>query len=169
MKDLRGSTAIVTGASRGIGVYIAKALVKEGVNVSLAARSEDDLQAVAGELRALGGKGIVTKCDVTWAADRERLVECTENELGPIDILVNNAGVETTSHFDTSPPDDLVKTVEVNLVAAMLLTRAVLPSMLQRKRGHVVNVASGAGKVGVPLRCRLRDEQARAGRHIDDV
>src|SRR6478735_10994473 len=151
MKDLRGTNAIVTGASRGIGVYIARALVEEGVNVSLAARSQDELETVANELRALGANVITTRCDVTSAADRERLVERTERELGAIDILVNNAGIETTSHFETATPDDLLNTIDVNLLAAVQLTRSVLPGMLQRKRGHIVNVASGAGKVGVPF------------------
>ena len=151
MKDLRGTNAIVTGASRGIGVYIARALVEEGVNVSLAARSEDELETVANELRALGANVITTKCDVTSAADRDRLIERTEHELGAIDILVNNAGIETTSHFETATPDDLLNTIDVNLLAAVQLTRSILPGMLERKRGHIVNVASGAGKVGVPF------------------
>ena len=151
MKELRGTTAIVTGASRGIGVYIARALVEEGAKVSLAARSEDELQAVATELAALGASVIATKCDVTSAADRDRLLERTERELGPIDILVNNAGIETTSHFETASPEDFANTIDVNLMAAVQLTRSVLPGMLERQRGHIVNVASGAGKVGVPF------------------
>jgi short-subunit dehydrogenase len=151
MKDLRGATAVITGASRGIGVYIAKALVEAGVNVSLAARSEADLEAVRTEMAALGVKTLATKCDVTDADDRARLLERTAAEIGPVDILVNNAGVETVGHFDTSDEGGLVRTLDVNLISAMLLTRAVLPGMLERKRGHVVNIASGAGKVGVPF------------------
>jgi short-subunit dehydrogenase len=151
MRDLRGATAIVTGASRGIGVYIARELAKEGVNLSLAARSEVELETVRTEIAALGVKVIATRCDVTETDDRARLIERTETELGPVDLLINNAGIETAAHFDTAPPDELVQTLEVNLVAAMLLTRTVLPGMLQRQRGHVVNIASGAGKVGVPF------------------
>jgi short-subunit dehydrogenase len=150
MKDLRGRTAVVTGASRGIGVYIARALAREGVNLSLAARSEEDLEAVRNQMSALGVEVIATRCDVTSADDRAHLLERTEAKLGPIDILVNNAGVETVAHFETADEDHLVRTIEVNLVSAMLLTRAVVPGMLERKRGHVVNIASGAGKVGVP-------------------
>ena len=151
MKELRGTTAIVTGASRGIGVFIARALATEGVNLSLAARSEAELEAVRTEMAALGVKAIATRCDVTNADDRARLIQRTETELGPVALLVNNAGIETAARFDTASPDDLVQTIEVNLIAAMLLTRAVVPGMLQRKRGHVVNIASGAGKVGVPF------------------
>ncbi len=150
MKDLRGTTAIVTGASRGIGVYIARALAKEGVNLSLAARSEAELETVRLAMSALGVKVIATRCDVTNAKDRANLIERTEAELGPIDLLVNNAGIETVGFFDTVDEADIVQTIEVNLVSAMLLTRAVLPGMLERNRGHVVNIASGAGKVGVP-------------------
>jgi short-subunit dehydrogenase len=149
MKDLRGTTAIVTGASRGIGVFIARALAKEGVNLSLAARSEAELEVVRTEMVALGVKAIATKCDVTDADDRARLLERTESELGPVDILVNNAGIDPATRFENVDPDDLVRTIDVNLIAAMLLTRSVVPGMLERQRGHVVNIASGAGKVGV--------------------
>jgi short-subunit dehydrogenase len=149
MKDLRGTTAVLTGASRGIGVFIARALAKEGVNLSLAARSEVELEAVRTEMAALGVKAIATKCDVTNAEDRARLLERTESELGPVDILINNAGIDPATRFETVDPDDLVRTLDVNLIAAMLLTRSVLPGMLERERGHVVNIASGAGKVGV--------------------
>ena len=79
-----------------------------------------------------------------------RLLERTQAELGPIDILVNNAGIETASHFESADEADIVRTIDVNLVSAMLLTRSVLPGMLERRRGHIVNIASGAGKVGVP-------------------
>jgi short-subunit dehydrogenase len=149
MKDLRGTTAVLTGASRGIGVFIARALATEGVNLSLAARSEADLESVRAEMAALGVKAIATKCDVTNADDRARLLERTEAELGPVDILINNAGIDPATRFETVDPDDLVHTIDVNLIAAMLLTRSVLPGMLERQRGHVVNIASGAGKVGV--------------------
>ena len=150
MKDMRGMTAVVTGASRGIGVHIARALAKEGVNLSLAARSKPELEVVRTEMAALGVKAIANKCDVTIADDRARLIARTESELGTIDLLINNAGIETVSHFETADEDELVRTIEVNLLAAMALTRALLPGMLERRRGHVVNIASGAGKVGVP-------------------
>jgi short-subunit dehydrogenase len=150
MKDLRGSTAVVTGASRGIGVHIARALAREGVNLSLAARSVDELEAVRAEMEGLGVRAIATECDVTDADDRSRLLARTEAELGPVDVLVNNAGIEVVAHFETSDEADLCRTLDVNLVAAMLLTRAVVPGMLTRGRGHVVHIASGAGKVGVP-------------------
>jgi short-subunit dehydrogenase len=149
MKDLRGTTAIVTGASRGIGVYIARALAEEGVNLSLAARSADELELARAEIAALGVKAIATVCDVADREDRARLIERTESELGPIDILVNNAGIERVRRFETAPDADFTETLAINLEAPILLTRAVVPGMLARKRGHVVNIASGAGKVGL--------------------
>jgi short-subunit dehydrogenase len=151
MKDMRGTTAVLTGASRGIGVHIARALAKQGVNLSLAARSEPELEQVRTEIAAMGVKTIVTRCDVTSAADRAALLERTQTELGPVDILINNAGIEVVSHFDKADEADLLRVLDVNLISAVLLTRSVLPGMLERRRGHVVNIASGAGKVGVPF------------------
>ncbi len=164
MKDMRGTTAVVTGASRGIGVHIARALVREGVNLSLAARSEEELEVVRKEMASLGVKAIATRCDVTSAEDRATLIDRTQAELGPIDILINNAGIETVSRFHEAEEDDLVRTLEVNLVAAMLLTRAVLAGMLDRQRGHIVNIASGAGQGRRVLRGCVCDQQARHGR-----
>ena len=150
MQDIRGRNAIVTGASRGIGVYIARALAEEGVNLSLAARSQGELDQVRSEMEALGVTAITTVCDVVEPADRARLIERTESELGPIDILVNNAGIERVRRFEEAAEADFTDTLAINLEAPILLTRAVVPGMLERKRGHVVNIASGAGKVGVP-------------------
>ncbi len=142
-------TAVVTGASRGIGVYIARALAEEGANLSLAARSSVELEQVRAEMEALGVTVVATVCDVAGREDRARLIERTEAELGPIDILVNNAGIERVRRFETAPDADFTDTLAVNLEAPILLTRAVVPGMLARGRGHVVNIASGAGKVGV--------------------
>ena len=150
MKNLRGSTAVITGASRGIGVHIARVLAGEGVNLSLGARSADELEQVRAEMEGLGVRAIATVCDVSDADDRARLIARTEAELGPVDLLINNAGIEVVAHFESADEADLVRTLDVNLVAALLLTRAVVPGMLARGRGHVVNIASGAGKVGVP-------------------
>ena len=150
MKDLRGTTAIVTGASRGIGVYIAKALAEEGVNLSLAARSEPELEAVRAEIEALGVQAIAVVCDVAKAEDRNRLIERTEAELGPIDILVNNAGIDIVRRFHEAPESDFVDTLRINLEAPMLLPprhRAGDARTRPWPRGqHLL----GAGKVGVP-------------------
>jgi short-subunit dehydrogenase len=151
MKDLRGTNAIVTGASRGIGVYIARALASNGVNLALAARSMDDLERVRAEMERLGVKAVAIRCDVSKAEDRAMLLTEAERQLGPIDILVNNAGIERVAAFTSVDDHDITDSLTINLEAPMLLTKAILPGMLQRGRGHIVNIASGAGKVGVPM------------------
>jgi short-subunit dehydrogenase len=150
MLQLVGRTAIITGASRGIGIYIARALAQQRMNLVLAARSEADLEKVAVEMRALGARVLAVRCDVANAADRAELIRRAEAEFGEIDVLVNNAGIEITFPYDKQAPEEIEQVIAVNLTAPMLLTRAVLPGMVARKRGHIVNIASLAGKVGVP-------------------
>ena len=151
MREIGGTTAVITGASRGIGVHIARALAAEGVNLSLAARSVAELDAVRDEMATSGVRAIATRCDVTDAADRAELLRRTESEIGPPDILINNAGIEIVNRFESAAEDELTRILDVNLTGAMLLTRSVVPGMLVRGRGHVVSIASGAGKVGVPF------------------
>ena len=148
MKELRGKNAIITGTSRGIGPYIGRALAREGVNLAVAARSAEELEAVANELAALGVRTVAIPTDVTDDAARRALVERAEAELGPIDILVNNAGMEQVSRFARQAPEVIVKIIETNLIGSMLLARQMLPGMLERRRGHIVNMASLAGKKG---------------------
>ena len=148
MKELRGKNAIITGASRGIGVYIGRALAREGVNLAVAARSAKELEAAASELAALGVRAVPVPTDVTDDTGRKALIERAEAELGPVDILVNNAGIEQVSHFARQAPEVIVKIIETNVIASMLLARQLLPGMLERRRGHIVNMASLAGKKG---------------------
>jgi short-subunit dehydrogenase len=150
MNDLRGANAILTGASRGLGVLIAHALAKEGVNLVLAARSADALEKVRGDVAASGVKVVSIPTDVADRSQLDALVTRSEAELGPLDILVNNAGIEQIRPYHEYPPDDIVQLIDVNLKAPMLLTRLVLPGMLQRGRGHIVQIASLAGKGGFP-------------------
>ncbi len=150
ISDLRGCNAILTGASRGLGVLIARALAKEGVNLALAARSADALEAVRAEVGAMGVRAIAVPTDVVDAAQQDALIATAVGELGPIDILVNNAGIEATHAYADYPPAEIVKLLDVNLTAPMMLTRKVLPGMLERGRGHIVQIASLAGKGGFP-------------------
>ncbi len=150
MKDLRGANAIVTGASRGLGVVIADALADEGVNLVLAARSAEGLEKVRGDVAAKGVKVVSIPTDVTDRAQLEALVSGSEAELGPIDILVNNAGILTAHPYQSYPPEEIEQLIQVNLTAPMLLTRLVLPQMIDRNRGHIVQLASLAGKGGFP-------------------
>lgn len=150
MKDLRGRNAILTGASYGIGPHLAKALAQEGVNLALVARSSDRLSSVAESLSGLGIKVITVVADVTQDDDRQMLLERVETELGSLDLLVNNASVHLAGQLIERTDDDINQIIQTNLLASMLLTRAVLPKMLQRRSGHIVHSASLAGKVGMP-------------------
>lgn len=147
--NLRGTNAIVTGGSRGIGPYIARALAKEGANITLAARDAERLETVRAEVEALGVRALAVPTDVTSADDRSALVERAA-ELGEIGLLVNNAGVEPTSAFVDLDPDRISATIDTNLTACLLLMRAVLPGMVERGGGQVVNIASMAGKIPIP-------------------
>ena len=151
MRKLTNRVCILTGASRGLGPFMARALAAEGVNFAVAARSASELEATAEELRGLGRRAIAVPCDVVSAADRQKLIDATLAEYGRVDILVNNAGIELTAHFENQPDEEIERVVNVNLTAAMHLARAVVPAMLERKSGHIVNVASLAGKVPVPF------------------
>ena len=150
MKDLRGANAIITGASRGLGVVIADALADEGVNLVLAARSAKGLEKVSGDVSAKGVKVVSVPTDVGERSQLEQLVASAKGELGPIDILVNNAGIEGYHPYQEYPPEEVEQLIQVNLTAPMLLTRLVLPEMIERDRGHIVQIASMAGKAGFP-------------------
>lgn len=147
MDQLRGATAIVTGASRGIGRVIVEHLAREGARVVLAARSAGELDEIA---RAVPGS-LACPTDVGSEPALAALVERAEREVGPVDLLVNNAGIELNQSYERATADELRRIVDVNLFGPMLLTRLVLPGMLERGRGHVVNVASMAGKSGPPF------------------
>jgi short-subunit dehydrogenase len=150
MKELRGRNAIVTGASRGLGVYIAKTLAQHGVNLALAARSADKLEETRRTCEAMGVRAIAVAADITSLDDQRRLVATAEREFGTIDILVNNAGIELVSAFADLSIEQIDDVIRTNLNAPIWLTKLVLPSMLSRKSGAIVQVASLAGKAPVP-------------------
>ncbi|MFN0147455.1 MAG: SDR family NAD(P)-dependent oxidoreductase [Dehalococcoidia bacterium] len=150
MRELTGRTAIVTGASRGIGPYICQVLANEGLNVVLAARSVSELDQVAASLQTRGSHTLVVSTDVADAHNRRTLVERANARFGKVDILVNNAGIEANGLFARASPAGIEQVLAVNLTAAMLLTREVLPGMLERRLGHIVSIASLAGKAPTP-------------------
>ena len=151
MKELRGTHAVLTGASRGLGAVVADALAARGVHLTLAARSAEGLERVREQVVGRGVRALAVPTDVADAADRARLVATAVRELGPIDILVNNAGIESLARFADAGPDEVERLVTVNLTAPLLLTQLVLPGMVARRTGHVVNMASLAGKSGAPF------------------
>lgn len=148
MQDLRGRTALVTGASGGIGKQIARALAGAGTNVVVSGRREETLGALVDELGALGVRAAAVPADLSDLAQTETLIDRAEAGLGPLDVLVNNAGVEITSAFTRLTREELGSVVDLNLTAPLLLTHSVVPGMLARGQGHVVFIASLAGKLG---------------------
>ena len=150
MGTLSGKTIVLTGASQGLGAVMARALAKAGGRLVLAARSADKLDQLAVELRQGGTEVLTVPCDVTRPQDRETLIERTQREFGSIDVLVNNAGVEELGLYAEQDPATLERIIATNLLAPMQLTRAVLPAMLAAKKGQVVNIASLAGRTGMP-------------------
>lgn len=147
--DLEGKTALLTGASRGLGPYIARALARKGVHVALSARTTDALEATARELAALGVRAIAIPEDVTDPAGRARLV-ARATAHGPIDILINNAGIEWVSRYTDMSAEQVEAMVQTNLVAPLILSKLVLPDMVARGHGHVVMMSSLGGKKGSP-------------------
>ncbi len=148
MEELRGRTALVTGASGAIGRKIARRLAGEGANVVVSGRREEALAEAVGELRELGIEAESVVADLGDLSQIDPLVERCEAALGPVDVLVNNAGIETVGSFTLYSREELTSTVDVNLTAPLLLTHRLVPGMLERRRGHVVFVSSLAGKIG---------------------
>lgn len=151
-KELEGRVAIVTGAGQGIGRATALALAGAGCAVALAARTATDLDLVAEEIRAMGGKTVAVPTDVANEGEVETLVRRTLAALGPIDILVNNAGTNTRKPIWEVTTEDWQRILDVNTTGTFLCTRAVLPTMMERRSGKIINVASMAGKRGSPTR-----------------
>ncbi|MEW6717907.1 MAG: SDR family NAD(P)-dependent oxidoreductase [Chloroflexota bacterium] len=146
-----GQVIIVTGASSGIGAATAKLFAKESYRVALAARRLERLQVLEQEIRRAGGEALSVKTDVTRLEDIENLVEQTLSAWGQIDILFNNAGFGRLKWLeDLDPLQDIEAQVSVNLLGVMLSTRAVLPHMIERQRGHIINMVSVAGLVAMP-------------------
>ena len=139
-EDLHGRVALVTGGGRGIGRNIAIELAGAGMKVAVSARSKHEIEETAAEVG-----GVAIQCDVSDRAQVERMVAETEEKLGPIDLLVANAG--TAPDEDKAwemEPSDWWRTFEVNVLGVYLCCRAVIPGMLERGSGRIVNVASGA-------------------------
>ncbi len=151
MKEISGCNALLTGASRGIGVSIAKRLAEEGVNLALVARTADALEQVRDEVVNMGVRAIAVPADLSRLNSLKTLVQNVETDLGPIDLLINNAAIENIAVYETLSPDDIKKAIDLNLLAPMILTRSVLPGMVARDRGHIVNISSADGLLPLPF------------------
>lgn len=135
----------MTGAGKGIGRAVALALAHEGVHVGLLARTEAQLQELATEIDALGVKVAVVPADVADLEAVNAAVAEVAAQLGPIDILINNAGIGSFAKFLDMPPADWEQIVRVNLLGVYYVTRAVLPAMITRQTGDIINISSSAG------------------------
>ena len=147
----KGSTALVTGASRGIGSLIAAAVARQGGHVVLTGRSADDLQRVAAHLRDGGADISVLPADLTETGAAEAIISDIERQRGGVDLLINNAGGDPLREFHTMTIEENLRTLQLNLVAPIALSHAALAGMLRRGHGHIVNISAMAGRVAFPF------------------
>ncbi len=148
---LAGQVAIITGGGRGLGRAFALALAGAGAKVAVVSRSADQVAATVAEITAAGGEAIGLPADVAdrWAV--EMMVDRVEAQLGPVDLLINNAGiVSPLGPLWECDPDEWWRSVEINMRSVLLCSHAVLPGMVARQRGRIINLASGAGTIAIP-------------------
>ena len=151
MESLKDKVALVTGAGKGIGKAIALALAAEGVHVGLVARTEKDVKAVAEEAQKAGVRAAFATADVSSREQVDSAVENIRKKLGVIDILINNAGTGTFGKFLELEPEVWEQQIKINVFGVYYTTRAVLPQMIERKSGDIVNISSTAGKSGAAI------------------
>jgi NAD(P)-dependent dehydrogenase (short-subunit alcohol dehydrogenase family) len=146
-RDLTAKIVVITGAARGIGAATARALAREGARLAIGDLDGDLAASVATEL---GADAIGRKLDVTDHAGYASFLDAVEDELGPIDVLINNAGIMPVSGFAEESPDSIARQLEINLHAVIFGSQQAVQRMRPRGQGHLVNVASAAGKGGFP-------------------
>ena len=147
---LAGTVALITGASRGVGLATALALVRVGAAVGLVARDPERLEEARRQVEAAGGRVVASSADVTDADGLLRAVQQTEAELGGVDVLIANAGIGRYGPLEEMAVEEWRRVIETNLTGAYLAVRAALPTIRRRGGGHVVAISSGAGKRGYP-------------------
>ena len=148
---LENRVALITGGGRGIGRAIALAYAKEGAKLVLAARTVDELEGTAEEVRGLGAVALVYQADVTNQTEVEGLVQQTLEEYSTVDILVNSAGMAgPIGALQDNDVSDWIRTIQVNLIGTYLCCRSVLPIMLKQNRGKIINL-SGSGSTSAPF------------------
>lgn len=147
-QSLKAKVAIITGGARGIGKATALALAKEGVNIGLLARTEATLREVAGEIEGLGVKVAYAVVDVSSQEQVEAAVEVLKSKLGPADILINSAGIATFGKVLEMDPKEWKGMIDTNLMGTYYVTRAVLPQLIEKNGGDIINIASTNGLNG---------------------
>lgn len=148
--DLAGQTALVTGASRGIGKAIAIGLAQSGAKVALVARSEGALAEVAAEITGAGGTAAVYACDVADSASANKVVDTVVAEWGKLDILVNNAGITRDTLLPRMTDEEWDDVIATNLRSVFLFSRAGAGAMMRTKWGRIINISSTSGIMGNP-------------------
>ena len=148
MDNIKGKVAIVTGASSGFGKAISILLAKQGVKVGMAARRIERLNEISQTISAEGGQCLGVQTDVTKLKDVEEMHRKVELALGPVDILVNNAGYMHYTEMTSQAYSEWDKTVDINIKGVNNCIGVVLPGMVKREKGHIVNMSSDAGKRG---------------------
>jgi 2-hydroxycyclohexanecarboxyl-CoA dehydrogenase len=148
MQRFDDRTIVVTGGGGGIGRALCGGFAAEGGRVAVLDRAVDAAAETVGSVRAGGGEAIAVECDITERGSVDAAVERVAAELGPVDVLVNNAGWDLFVPFLQTAPEDWSRLIDINLVGALHMHHAVLPQMVERRRGRVVNVASDAARVG---------------------
>lgn len=152
MTELKNKVVLITGASSGFGEDAALMFAAEGCKVVLAARRIDRLQNLVAKIQDAGGEAIAIPVDIIESVDVQNMVQTTLDLYGQIDILFNNAGIGRVEWFENHTTErDINTIVQVNLIALMQVTHAVLPHMLARGEGHIINMASVAGLIAAPL------------------
>ena len=148
MKNLHRRVALVTGAGRGIGKAVSVSLAKAGCRVVLAARTREQIEAVQKEILSQGGEALAIPTDLTVDEDIQRLVEASQSKWGVVDILINNAGWGKRAPVVGASLTDWDQTFRLNLRAPMVLAKALLPNMIAKREGAVINIGSISGKTG---------------------
>jgi len=148
MQGFSGKTVVVTGGGGGIGGATCRRFAAQAARVAVFDRRFDAAEAVAADVRAGGGSAQAFACDITERASVDAAVTACNAALGPIDVLVNNAGWDIFKPFTKTAPDEWARLIAINLTGALHMHHAVLPGMVARRHGRIVNIASDAARVG---------------------
>lgn len=148
--DLRGKTVLISGASRGLGLVMARELARSGARLAICARDRAELERASADLVERGAEVLAIACDVTDTEQVNNMVQAVRDRFGQIDVLINNAGIIAVGPMEVMTPKDYEAAMKIHFWAPLYTTLAVLPEMRQRQDGRIVNISSIGGKISVP-------------------